>query len=66
MDASDDRGVLLELFRTTNGSSWHKRLGWDTSASLSTWHGVTVDEEGRVIKLELDLNNLEGEHLQQQ
>lgn len=61
MASSDDRDVLLELFRATNGLSWKRNDGWNSSASISTWHGVQVDENGRVVKLDLSGNGLEGE-----
>ena len=61
MDSPDDRSVLIELFLATNGPSWYNNDGWNTSASISTWHGVTVDEAGRVVMLDLGINYLEGE-----
>lgn len=62
MNSSDDRRVLLELFRATGGPSWTNKEGWDTSEAISNWHGVTVDQDdGRVIKLELRRNGLQGE-----
>lgn len=61
MNSSDDRSLLLELFRATNGPSWKKIDGWDTSASVSTWNGVTVDGDGRVVKVEIRRNILQGE-----
>lgn len=63
MNSSDDRRVLLELFRATNGPSWRVKKGWNTGESLESWHGVAVDEDGRVVKLELPSNNLRGEAL---
>ena len=61
MDSSDDRSVLMEFFRVTNGPSWRRKHGWGTSENISTWYGVKVDDEGRVVKLDLSLNNLKGE-----
>jgi hypothetical protein len=31
-----------------------------TDVGLGEWHGVTVDAEGRVIQLKLNMNNLAG------
>ena len=61
MASLDDRSVLLELFRATNGPSWERNDGWGTSENISTWYGVKMDDEGRVVKLELPGNNLKGE-----
>lgn len=60
MGSFGDRGVLLELFRATNGPLWAKKQGWNTTASISTWFGVTVDKDGCVVKLELIDNDLQG------
>lgn len=60
MASSDNHSILLELFRATNGPSWINNRGWNTSESLSTWYGVTVDGDGHVVRLELRDNNLEG------
>lgn len=63
-----DRAALLELYSATNGppdkhknGGWEKRHGWGTSRPISEWYGVTVDDEDRVIKLELADNSLNGE-----
>ncbi|CAN0318403.1 unnamed protein product, partial [Ectocarpus fasciculatus] len=58
--ASTDRAALLALFRSTRGSGWKNSNNWNTTAPLSEWHGVRVDGEGRVVKLLLNDNNLQG------
>ncbi len=58
--ASNDRDALLALYRSTNGASWSNKDGWDTDAALSQWHGVEANVHGRVVKLTLGRNNLEG------
>lgn len=60
MGATTDRDALAALFRSTGGDTWHRKYGWDTNAELSCWHGVKVNVEGRVVKLSLAKNNLEG------
>ncbi|CAN0325471.1 unnamed protein product [Scytosiphon promiscuus] len=55
-----DREALLVLYRSTNGPGWKKKRGWDTRGNLSEWHGVEVNDQGRVVKLSLDSNNLQG------
>lgn len=59
-DTNTDRDALMLLYRATGGPRWKNRSGWDTSAPLSEWHGVTVDWRGRVTELELFKNNLKG------
>lgn len=55
-----DRDVLAALYETTDGESWDDNDNWRTSAPLGDWHGIRVDEVGRVVDLDLDRNNLNG------
>ncbi len=54
------RDVLASLYDATAGRNWHARANWMTDEPLHTWHGVVVDEGGRVVELRLDQNNLSG------
>ncbi len=54
-----DSLALVALYNSTNGGSWTNKTNWLTSASLSTWNGVTVSG-GRVNQLNLITNNLAG------
>ena len=58
--ASTDRDVLLVLYRSTDGPNWRNNTNWGTDAALSDWYGVTANDEGRVLELELFENNLRG------
>lgn len=58
--ASTDHAALAALFRSTNGAAWWFNNNWDTDAQLSTWHGVEVDHEDRLVKLGLTGNSLQG------
>lgn len=55
-----DREVLTALFRSTGGASWNRKDKWDTDEELWEWYGVEVNEQGRVVKLDLRDNHLEG------
>ncbi|CAM9188513.1 unnamed protein product [Ectocarpus sp. 6 AP-2014] len=57
---SSDRNALVALYRSTDGANWKKIDNWDTDAELSQWHGVQVNGGGRVVKLCLPNNNLQG------
>ncbi|CAM9956223.1 unnamed protein product [Ectocarpus sp. 12 AP-2014] len=53
--AQMDREALLHFYRTTGGESWTCKDGWAENADdLGSWHGVTTNAEGRVVKLELE------------
>jgi len=55
-----DRLALEAFFKSTGGANWTNKTGWMTDAELGDWHGVTVDEEGRVTTLDLRGNGLAG------
>jgi Leucine-rich repeat (LRR) protein len=57
---ASDRLALEALFQSTNGAGWREKGGWMTDADLGEWFGVTVDAEGRVIKVVLEYNGLAG------
>ena len=58
--AEPDRATLDALYDATGGADWLTDTNWLTDAPLGDWHGVTVDEEGRVTALELSGNGLTG------
>lgn len=55
---SGDVEALLALFRATGGHDW--KNPWDIEADVNKWHGVEWNRDGRVIKLDLRGNNLQG------
>jgi hypothetical protein len=57
---ASDRLALEAFFKSTGGVGWTEKGGWMTDAELGDWHGVMVDAEGRVIKLQLQENSLAG------
>ncbi|CAN0321722.1 unnamed protein product, partial [Ectocarpus fasciculatus] len=58
--ASTDRDALVALYRSTGGAGWFKSDDWDTDVGLATWFGVEVNDQGRVVRLFLNKNNLQG------
>ena len=59
--ALSDRAVLEALYELTDGANWGRGTNWMTDAPLSEWGGVRVDDEGRVIGLDLGYNGITGE-----
>ncbi len=55
-----DREALVALYEATDGPNWTNSENWLTDAPLAQWHGVRVDREGRVTRLELPENGLAG------
>lgn len=58
--ASTDRDALVAVYQATGGPNWCRRQNWNTENDISTWHGVKLNDEGRVVELSLTDNNLEG------
>lgn len=54
-----DSLALVALYNSTGGANWTNNTNWMSSQPISTWYGVTV-ENNRVTKLQLEGNNLTG------
>ncbi len=50
----------MQMFDATSGGSWKDSTGWGSSSPLNKWHGISLDNEGQVVKLDLRENNLAG------
>lgn len=55
-----DIKALRTLHYATDGWCW--KIRWDLTADAGTWHGVTMDNDGRVVSLRLKDNDLKGMH----
>ena len=56
----NEREILSEFYEATGGPDWTNRENWMTDEPLSSWHGIEVDDEGRVTGLGLRANGLAG------
>ena len=45
----------MALYEATDGPNWTGNTNWLTDAPLGQWHGVTVDADGRVTRLDLPI-----------
>ena len=59
-DSSTDRAALIALYEATNGAGWKNSRNWLSDVPLIYWHGVDTDTDGRVTRLRLRDNDLEG------
>ena len=57
---SGDRGSLVAFYNATGGANWTHNNNWLSGEPLGRWVGVVTDDDGRVIALELNDNNLQG------
>ena len=50
-----DKEILTLIYNSTGGAEWseYNQDGWLVEEDLADWHGVKVNEEGRVIELSL-------------
>ena len=55
-----DRAALEALYEATGGADWVDGTNWQTDAPLGRWHGVSTDDRGRVVALDLGNNGLVG------
>ena len=55
------RAALVAIYNATDGPNWTENSNWLSDAPLDQWAGVTTNDTGSVIKLELWTNNLRGE-----
>lgn len=54
----EDVAALLAVNHATNGRDW--KIKWDLAADPRTWYGVEIGDEGGVVSLKLEYNNLQG------
>ena len=55
-----DREILEMFHDATGGRDWIDSRNWLTDAALGEWRGVEVDEQGRVVELQLRGQRLGG------
>ena len=55
-----DLVALTALYGATDGANWLNRDNWLTKEPVANWHGVEVNDGGRVVQVELADNNLAG------
>ena len=65
--ALSDREILEVLYEATNprniwtgADTWIRSDNWLTETPLEDWYGVSVDDQGRVVSLVINQNNLSG------
>lgn len=54
------REPLTAFYRSAGGERWTRSANWLTSAPVADWYGVTVDDRGLPVALELADNGLQG------
>ena len=55
-----ERAALVALYNATDGPNWTRNTGWNTTAPVGDWYGVTTNDSGSVTALYLSSNRLSG------
>ena len=50
---AEDREILIAVYNALDGPNWEDSGNWLSDAPLGEWSGVTTDDNGRVIWLQL-------------
>ena len=56
-----DRAALVGIYGATDGPNWFSRDNWLSDTPLGDWYGISTDDAGRVVGLNLSNNGLNGE-----
>ena len=56
-----NREALVALYDSTSGANWKRNDNWLSDAPVGEWYGIATDTEGRVVRITLRDNALEGE-----
>lgn len=59
--SESDRDVLAALIEATGGEGWSDSGGWLDDGLLSSWYGVTANDDDWATGLSLASNGLAGE-----
>ena len=57
---AQERAALAAFYEATGGDDYSHKWGWLRDDPVGEWNGVTTDEEGRVIAIELEGAYLKG------
>ena len=55
-----DCAVLVILYNATDGENWKNSSNWLTDEPINNWYGVSTESGGRVTRLNLLNNDLDG------
>lgn len=55
-----EREALVDFYKMTNGDGWKNNSGWCSEKPVSSWYGISTDNQGKVIAINMDRNNLIG------
>ena len=57
---NQEREVLLDIYKATNGKQWYNKTAWNSSTTHCAWYGITCYNNTYVKTIVLAYNNLDG------
>ncbi len=57
---TSDRDVLVALYNATDGPNWTDNTNWLSGEPIREWFGVVTNEDGHIVRLDLEQNQLYG------
>lgn len=55
-----EKEALIALYNSLGGEQWTNKENWCSEEPVGNWEGVTMDESGFVVGIDLASNNLQG------
>lgn len=52
--------IMILIYISTNGKGWNDQSSYLTDASVCNWRGLTCNDDGEIVSIELEHNNLVG------
>ena len=59
--AASDRAAMIALYNSMGGPHWTNNANWLSDKPTGDWYGITTDNRGRIIRISLHYNGLNGE-----
>ena len=59
--AASDRAALIAFHNSMDGPNWKNSTNWLSDKPIGDWYGITTDNRGRVIRISLHYNGLNGQ-----
>ena len=59
--AASDRAAMIALYNSMGGPNWKNNANWLSDRPVGDWYGITTDNRGRIIRISLHYNGLNGQ-----
>jgi len=56
----EERNTLIAFYKALNGDNWKTKNNWCSDRPLNEWSDVRVNEDGYVVELSFNYNNMQG------